>query len=299
MPNIFAGVDFERPTDAVEYICTSRLARAKGLYADEPALATAVQKVLDVVGNIMPAEAWYAADAARGACPASLAGQQIGELKVEYPTTAIPKQRRYAAHASLFKLPGAARCAAGHGLYYDLDLVGSELYALQHACKLCGIDCDNLDEHLANREQQLASLGRSHCEPKHDEPARRVFAKAYVNTIVHGGALMPTTGNAVDKLFGEYGVKPNERAPLWLKNLAAEIKEIGPELVTHARHRETMDALRAHKPDKAQRWASALHYVLAPYECARLGFERSQPALSRSAPASHLASALGSRSGTR
>ena len=267
MRNIFAGVDFERATDVVEYICTSRLARAKALYAGKPINAAKVQRLLDAVVNIVSAEAWFAADASRGSCPASLAGQQIGELRVKYAASAIKKQRRYAATPCLFSLPGDARRAAAHGLYVDGDLVGSELYALLHACSLAAIDCDNLDEHLSKREEQLEALGRSLCASKHDKPARRDFAKQYVNIIIHAGALLPSPGNAVDKLFREYGVPPNARAPLWLKNLAAEIREVGPELVSHALFKPTMDALRAEKPDKAARWASALHYVLAPIEC--------------------------------
>ena len=273
--NIFDDVDPTRPNEIVEYIVTSsRLAAAAALYASGSPEQKRVLAVLGAAQRIVSAEAWYAADAARGTCPAALAGEQIGELHVQYPAAPIPQQRRYAP-CCIFSLPKLARHAACHGLYVDGDLVGSELVCLQHACHKLGIDCDNLDEHMANREAQLAALGVSHCDrQKFSAPERRDFAKAYVNSVVHGAALLPsapgTTANAAAELFAKYGVLPSARPPLWLKNLKLEMAVIGPAIVAAPAHKPTMDALRAHpdvsKRAKANRWQSAMHYVLAPYE---------------------------------
>ena len=107
-----------------EYICTSRLARAAGLYADEPANLRKLHRVLAASSNVKAAAIWFAEDPSRGSCPSALQGQEIGELKVTYSPSLISKQRRYADGPCIFGLPKLARYAATHGLYIDGDLVG-------------------------------------------------------------------------------------------------------------------------------------------------------------------------------
>ena len=261
-----------RPDKIVEFICTSRLAAAAALYPADSSDRRACDALLAACTSVKSAEAWFSADASRGSCPAELVGQEIGQVEVTYSARhAIPKQRRYADGPCLFRLPRKARYAAAYGLYVDGDLVASELIALQHACHVLGIDCENLDDHLANRELQLAALGKSHCPASLSPSQRRDFAKAYVNAIIHGAGLHASLPgappNAVAELFARYGVLPSARPPLWLKNLHLELKDIGPSVVDDPAHANVMNALRAdpEKRDKAARWASALHYVLAPY----------------------------------
>ena len=256
-----------------EYICTSRLARSAILYRDRNQELAKVNSILAAAHNLMPAERWYASDPARGACPRSLTGQIIGELDVTYPPQIIAKQRRYATGPCIFSLPKLARFAATHGLYIDGDLVGSELTAYQHLCQKQRIDCDNLNDHLANREAQLAALGKSHA-PKHPQDEQRDFAKKYVNLVFHGGSLRPSLPheqkNAIAQVFDDYGVLPTALPPLWLRNLAAEMRVSGPALMEHEDNSDLMDELQAKKPSKALRWQSAIHYLTAPVEYAMM-----------------------------
>jgi hypothetical protein len=134
------------------------------------------------------------------------------------------------------------------------------------------IDCDNLDDHLANRELHLAALGKSHCPGNTATARRRDFAKEYVNAVLHGAALSPSDihqpTNAVSGIFTDYGVLPTAKPPLWLKNLYNDMKTMGPAVVAHPAHANIMVALRADpdRRDKALSWPAAIHYVLAQYE---------------------------------
>ena len=132
------------------------------------------------------------------------------------------------------------------------------------------IDCDNLDDHLANRELHLAGLGKSHCSG--NTAQRRDFAKEYVNAIMHGAGLYPSDiqqpANAVLDIFTKYNVLPTAKPPLWLKNLHTDMKTIGPAVVNHPAHDDILFALRA-DPDRSHKtssWPAAIHYVLAQYE---------------------------------
>ena len=250
---------FARPDQVTEYLCTTRLSVAMQLYAAGSTQAATVQRVLTAVGNIVAAEAWFAADGSRGSCPASLAGQQIGELEVEYRADLIGMQRRYAKGACIFALPKAARHAACYGLYVDGDLVASELVALQHACKVDGIRSDALDAHLANREQQLAALGDSCCDGSRvNASQRRDFGKRWVNAVIHGASVRPAAlgepPNAVSKLFEDYGVLPTAQPPAWLMALAREMQRVGRQIVEMSDHCgiDVMDGLRNH-PDADKR----------------------------------------------
>ena len=132
------------------------------------------------------------------------------------------------------------------------------------------IDCDNLDDHLANRELHLAGLGKSHCSG--NTAQRRDFAKEYVNAIMHGAGLYPSDiqqpTNAVLDIFTKYNVLPTAKPPLWLKNLHTDMKTIGPAVVIHPAHDDILFALHA-DPDRSHKtssWPAAIHYVLAQYE---------------------------------
>ena len=265
--------DYSRPSNVTEYICTSRLARAATLLPNDSVKRTAVNAVLAASQNLMPAEQWFAADPARGACPHSLTGQMIGELHVVYPPPLIAKQRRYASGPCIFSLPKEARYAATYGLYVDGDLVGSELTAYQHICCKLNVDCDNLDDHLDHREAQLAALGKSHAV-KHSPPQQRDFAKKYGNLAFHGGALKPSgphePKNAIAEVFEEYDVLPTATPPLWLINLSREMAQTGPQLMAHPSNAVLMAELQAKKPQKAARWQSAIHYLAGPEEYAMI-----------------------------
>ena len=267
---------FSRPSKESEPICTSRLAAAQHLYETDSSNFRKVKRVLAAAKSIMKAEAWFAADATRGPCPPALQGHYIGLLDVEYSNDLIGEQRRYATTPCLFSLPKAARHAAAYELYVDGDLVGSELIALQEACRRGGIRSDALDAHLADRERQLASQGTACLDAaRFDKSHMRDFSKKWVNSVVHGATLKPAPPgerpNATSNLFETYDVHPNAQPQQWLVALAREMPRIGQAVVDMPEHAGTIAALKAHpnaeKQAKANRWQSAIHFCLAKYEC--------------------------------
>ena len=91
--SLFDDADGLRLANVTEYICTSRLARAAGLYADEPANLRKLHRVLAASSNVKAAAIWFAEDPSRGSCPSALQGQEIGELKVTYsPSDSSPSK---------------------------------------------------------------------------------------------------------------------------------------------------------------------------------------------------------------
>ena len=158
-------------------------------------------------------------------------------------------------HAALIALPTRTASHTGtHGLYVDGDIVASELYALQYAARLCGLDCPNLDDHLTDREAQLtqarpeaappggdcsyrttcrayarrasrAQLGSFHENlriPSISDDDRRDFAKAVISMSTHGAASKPradadgTPANDIARAFAKHGVPLNAKVRLAL-----------------------------------------------------------------------------------
>lgn len=156
---------FSRPSSVEQPLCASRLSASLAALPVGTEKYTAAAETLKELKDVKPADQWWSEQpfGATVTFPAELAGQTIGTLTVKWPDPpTMTAQRRYASTRSAFKLSRAPRAAATFGLYVDGDLVGSELLGFQHACHESRIVCDELDEHLEQREAQLIEVRFDH-----------------------------------------------------------------------------------------------------------------------------------------
>ena len=153
----------------MQLVCVSRLKRLADTLDKDSSDYKAAFKVIQATKNRRPA-----------------LEEDIGELKVVYYEQPIGPQRRYAnPYVELFSLSKTSglRGAASHGLYVDFDLEGAYQVILQALCQKHCIDCLELDEHLGNRENQLAELGAL---INGDKYTKRKAAKEYFNAVYNG-----------------------------------------------------------------------------------------------------------------
>ena len=158
-------LSFQRPAELDQPVVASRLAKAVSTLAPGDRKHTVGTDPLAAIRDIKPAAQWWSAKASelgirqQMPLPATLASETIGILTAQWPDPpAMTAQRRYATCRTVFGLDRVSRAAAACDLLVDGDIVGSELYAFQHACHLLRLDCDELDSHLRNREDQLKEV---------------------------------------------------------------------------------------------------------------------------------------------
>lgn len=265
-----------RPQQVAEPIVASRLSKSLRLIDDAPKRSRAL-RTLQAVRDIRPAQQFFEEEFAMDA-PAELEGEKIGYLDVHYKPSPMPEQRRYALGPSIFGLSSPQRSSASYGLYVDGDLMASEPTSYRFVCHQYGINIPLLDRHLAteaSREADLATIGAMAVGIK--KP--RSFAKAYVSMLTHDAHWKPKETpidpndpskgkkkNAAAKLYDEHGVDWSVPPPQFLIDLSDELTEASEKIVRLGVHRPIIQQLRSIDPAKADRTASALHYVLAVYE---------------------------------
>ena len=267
-----------RPQEVAEPIVASRLSKSLSMDNLDHGKRSHALLTLQAVRDLRPAQQFCEEEFGIDA-PEELKGEKIGYLDVKYKPSKMPEQRRFALGGrSIFGLPSPQRSAASYGLYVDGDLMASEPVSYMYVCHDHGIDIPLLDRHLASeasREADLATIGAM--APGIKKP--RSFAKAYVSMITHDGHWKPkarlidpsdvskgTRKNAAAKLYDEYGVDWSVLPPQFLMDLSDELTEASEKIVRLGVHRPIIQALRAIDPAKADRTASALHFVLAVYE---------------------------------
>ena len=267
-----------RPQEVAEPIVASRLSKSLSLDNLDPRKRSHALLTLQSVRDLRPAQQFYEQEFGIDA-PTELEGETIGYLDVRYKPSRMPEQRRFALGGrSIFGLPSPQRSAASYGMYVDGDLMASEPVSYMYVCHDHGIDVPLLNRHLASeasREADLATIGAM--SPGIKKP--RSFAKAYVSMITHDGHWKPQARlidpsdlskgkrkNAAAKLYDEYGVDWSVSPPQFLIDLSDELTEASEKIVRLGVHRPIIQALRAIDPAKANRTASALHFVLAVYE---------------------------------
>ena len=184
-------------------------------------------------------------------------GQEVGEIEVKYFEESIGPQRRYARpYVELFSLDkqSGLRGAAAHGLYIDFDLEGAYQVILQALCRKNVIDCPELDEHLKNREAQLAEVGALVPGVR---SRQRKAAKEYFNAVYNGA------GELFERTWAkEYGVANSEEFPLCARRFKKEMLEVSVALIE--KYPDVEAEVKEKYPQK--RPNSVIFYILSKEE---------------------------------
>ena len=232
-----------------QLVCTSRLKAVMGTFDKKSREYREAAKVLSATKNRK--SAW--AELGEG-----VQGEEVGELEVRYYEQKIGPQRRYAdPYVELFSLDkqSGLRAAAAFGLYIDFDLEGAYQVILQSLCKQHKIECPELDEHLANRDDQLKEMGG--LVVSGNDYTRRKAAKEYFNAVYNGA------GDRFELQWArDYGVSTSKQFPACARRFKREMQEVSPALI--AKYPEIEAQVNELYPQK--RDSSTMFYILSKEE---------------------------------